>query len=607
MKQALQSKQKLTLRLSGYAASAGALMAIGSTANGQVVYSGLQNLELNAPSEILEMDMNSDMVTDFSFMIYATGESLSSDPYYSNYFLGYGVIYNPRTDFSNSWITKMATVRSYYSYYYGSTYKLSTAIPEGLEMGEIIDSNRFSWSNISYPYWAGALGFYYNESYRSFYGTNTSQWSAGDFLGQEKFLGVRFYIGAEQHYGWIRVSLGDLVDPVTIFDWAYEATAGVRILAGDGQGLNLPPHLLITGGHGFTANPIKTLTILTSEEITGLEVGDFVVTNGTSGNFTEVTAGWEYTVDITATAEGKVTVNIPAGVVTDLTALENIPSSASWNYDITPPYPTFPYLSDYSNYSYTYVYMEFNEPVEGLEISDFNLTNGSIYYMYEYSSGMRYELEVYTPNEGEVTLELLADAVQDMAGNPNESVSVSWIFDETPPEVIFDAGVVITPNSVNTVDITFSEPIQHLDIGYFNTTNGTNTDLQTLDAGLHYTLEVTADAPGTVIVLLPESSVYDFANNTNENTVTGWVYDLPNDIPVYEEGISIYPNPVSGNLHIELESESLIRILSMNGSVLYQQDHVLNETIDMSGFTPGVYIVQIESSDRVTQHKLIIE
>ncbi len=607
MKQSLHPKQKLVLRLSGYAASAGALMAIGSNASGQVVYSGLQNLELNAPSEIMELDLNSDMVTDFNFMIYATSESASSAPYYFNYFAGYGVIYNPRTDFNNSWITKMSTVRSYYSYYYGSTYKLYTAIPDGLELGEIIDSNRFSWSNFSYPYWAGALGIYYSVSSRSPYGTYTSQWSAGDFLGEEKFLGVRFYIGTEQHYGWMRVSLGSQVDPVTIFDWAYEATAGVRILAGDGQGLNLPPHLLITGGSGSTANPVKTLTILASEEITGLEVGDFIVTNGTADVLTEVTAGWEYTVDITATAEGKVTVDIPAGVVTDLTALDNIPSSTSWNYDITPPYPTFPYLSDYSNYSYTYVYMEFNEPVECLEISDFNVTNGSIYYMYEYSSGRQYELEVYTPSEGEVTLELLADAVQDMAGNQNLSASVSWIFDETPPEVTLDAGGTTIQNADNTVDITFSESIQYLDIMQFNTTNGTNTDLETLQVGLHYALEVTANAPGIVIIQLPEYSVFDAAYNGNIATSVGWLYEPPNLVPVSEAGISIYPNPVSGNLHIELESESMIRILNLNGSVLYQQDHVLNKTIDMSGFTPGVYIVQIESGDRVTKHKLIVE
>ena len=600
--------QKLALRLSGYAASAGALLTIGSVANGQVVYSGLQNLELNSTSEFLELDMDGDMANDFDFKFGSYSSSYSSAPYYLRSFLGYGVIYNPRTDaYKNSWMTSMATIRSvYYSYYYG-TYKFSAAIPNGLELGEIIDSNRQSWSNYSSPNWAGALGVYNSASSIGPYGTFSSYWGAGDFLGGEKYLGVRFYIGSEQHYGWIRVSLGDQVEPITIFDWAYEATPEKRILAGDDGVVNLPPHLLITGGNGYTAIQEKTLTILASEEITGLAIEDFVVTNGTASNLTEVTAGLEYTIDVTAISEGEVTADLPAGTVTDLTALDNIPSSASWEYDFTLPYPTFPYLSEYYNYDYINVYMEFNEPVEGLEISDFNITNGTINYLYQYYNGEEYDLEVYTPDEGDVTIQLLPNAVQDRAGNSSESTSVSWIFDETPPEVTLDAGVVITPDADNIVDISFSEPVQYLDMVQFTTINGTNTGMETLEEGLHYELTVTANDQGIVIVNLPENSVFDNAYNANSTAFTGWLYDIPNDLQSYEEGISIYPNPVNGNLHVELESESMIRILNLNGEVLYLQDHVLNEIIDMSGLTPGVYIIRIETQDKVIQHKLIVE
>ena len=611
MKPKKHPNQKLAVRLSGYAASAGALLTIGTTANGQIMYSGLQNLELNAPDELLELDLNSDMVTDFNFVIHLESDSWTSyyGYYYSNKIFAYGMIYNPRTDsYKNSWITKVSTTILSFSSYYGDTYKLIGDIPDGLELGEIIDSNRQSWSNYSDIGLAGLLGYYGSFNSYGPYGTNSSQIGVGKFLGEEKYLGVRFYIGTEQHYGWIRISLGDQVDPVSVYDWAYEATPDKRILAGDDGVVNLPPHLLITGGNGYTAIQEKTLTILASEEITGLAIEDFVVTNGTASNLTEVTAGLEYTIDVTATTEGKVTVDLPAGAVTDLTAIDNIPSGTSWNYDNTPPFTTFPYQSEYSNSSYEYVYMEFNEPVEGLDISDFDITNGTISEINEYREGIEYEILVITPNEGEIIFELKAGAVEDRAGNPNESASVSWIFDETPPEVTLDAGVTTTPNAVNNVDVTFSEPIQYFDIGYFNTTNGTNTGLETLDEGLHYRLIVTANAPDEfVIVQLPEYSVFDFANNGNASTSVGWAYQPPTDLPVYEEGISIYPNPVNGNLHIELESESMIRILNLNGEVLYMQDHVLNDIIDMSGLTPGVYIIRIESSDKITQHKLIVE
>ena len=252
--------------------------------------------------------------------------------------------------------------------------------------------------------------------------------------------------------------------------------------------------------------------------------------------------------------------------------------------------------------------MEFNEPVEGLEISDFNITNGTITYLYEYSRGMEYELEVYSASEGEVTLELVEGAVQDMAGNTNEAVSASYIFDGTPPMVTLNAGVTTTSEAVNTVDVSFSESIQYLAMGYFNITNGSATDLVIVTPNIHYTLEVTAGASGNVIVELPDYSVVDMANNGNMEVSVNWLYEPASSIDRTIPRVnSVFPNPVNGNLHIDLERESLISIINMNGTVLYQQDHVLSEIIDMSGFVPGMYVLQVQNDQKIIQYKLIVE
>jgi hypothetical protein len=62
-----------------------------------------------------------------------------------------------------------------------------------------------------------------------------TQWENGVTDG---FLGLRFNIGANTHYGWIRLNMG-LGDPVpayptTIVDWAFEDTPGTAIDAGAG-------------------------------------------------------------------------------------------------------------------------------------------------------------------------------------------------------------------------------------------------------------------------------------------------------------------------------------------------------------------------------------
>ena len=60
---------------------------------------------------------------------------------------------------------------------------------------------------------------------------SNSQW-CGDV--DDGYLGVSFDLSGSTHYGWIRMDVdvnGD--DIITIKDFAYEATAGVQILAGD--------------------------------------------------------------------------------------------------------------------------------------------------------------------------------------------------------------------------------------------------------------------------------------------------------------------------------------------------------------------------------------
>ena len=335
MKQTLHSKQKLALRLSGYAASAGALLAIGPSAKSQVTYSGMQNIDVPIPDTYLEIDLDGDLVNDFGF--YGDGYYLmySYSAFFSKVDIGYAVLVNPRTEsYANSWITRLGTVTIESSSY---VYSMQGRMVDGLELGEMIDSQRSQWinsNNIDFP---GALGVQYAVSYYGPYFTYYNSWEAGEFLGQEKYIGVRFYIGTEQHYGWIRLSMGEDVEPVTIIDWAYEETPGVPIQAGDGLGVSLPPYLRITGGAIASTIPERTLTISASDEISGLEIGDIQVTNGTAENLTEVTAGYEYTVDITAEAEGNVVVEIPAGSVTFASGGDNTSVSSGWNYDITGP------------------------------------------------------------------------------------------------------------------------------------------------------------------------------------------------------------------------------------------------------------------------------
>jgi hypothetical protein len=417
MKKTLHQKQNLVARLSGYAVSAGAILALTPTAKGQIVYSGLQNIQLNMPDSIFALNMDGDTVSDFNFIIH--GESTIStypDPLvYIKRGYGFGIMLNAKTDtYKNSWIyrntyvtqtntTSLGTITSTYTY----------PMINGLNTGVQIDSAQTMWKNASSFAYSGLLGYGFMYSYWGAY-SGFYAYGYGDFFGQEKYIGVRFYIGNDQHYGWIRASLGDYIDPMTIIDWAYESTPGDSIITGAGDYEGPVPVL----DAGLTTTQIQTVNLSLSfaERAYGFDLSKLDITNGTASNLVELIPGKQYTFDITATDEGAVIVELPAGSVVDL------------------------------------------------------------------------------------------------SGNENESASETWI--HTAP---------------------------------------VNIDL--------------------------------------------------NDV----QGISIYPNPVSDVLYIKLESEASIKIIDLKGNIIFASEPSREKSIDMSRFNPGVYIVQIQNKDRITQHKIVVD
>jgi bilirubin oxidase len=73
------------------------------------------------------------------------------------------------------------------------------------------------------------------------------------------------------------------------------------------------------------------------------------------------------------------------------------------------------------------------------------------------------------------------------------------------------------------------------------------------------------------------------------------VYDPLSDVnKVYEEKISIYPNPVNSFIYIESSDEiESIQILSTEGKTISKDLKISDNIIDVSGLTNGFYILEI--------------
>lgn len=72
--------------------------------------------------------------------------------------------------------------------------------------------------------------------------------------------------------------------------------------------------------------------------------------------------------------------------------------------------------------------------------------------------------------------------------------------------------------------------------------------------------------------------------------------------------IHIFPNPASEIVHINnIPENATLRIIDLTGKVMYEQKGLNSfESVNISGFTNGVYLVQIKNKGSISNKKLIV-
>ena len=160
--------------------------------------------------------------------------------------------------------------------------------------------------------------------------------------------------------------------------------------------------------------------------MTGFEAADIAVVNGTKGTFTPVD-GDTYTLVVTPNAgfEGNLTVNVPAGVATDLAGNPNTAAPQSVQpVDTLAPSVAItddePGTANIAGGSILYTFT-FSQPVNGFTVGDVVVAGGT--KAGAFASGVDgssvYTL-VITPNagfQGNLTVDVAAGVATDLAGN----------------------------------------------------------------------------------------------------------------------------------------------------------------------------------------------
>ncbi len=214
-------------KLSKYIAAAGALGGVVG-ANSQIVYTDVDpDLTLFTISDstvVVPIDLDGDSNDDFGIMALHFTSASPGSSYSVN---GVGLV--PAS--SNQWA--------------GVSTSFGSSVVPALQLmnsGSSVNSG-LSWQS-SYG-WA-AVELNGSTSYMGSFSLDIGRWFAED----DGYAGVRFLIGGDVHYGWMRFDVSANGDTITLKDYAYHSQSDSSITAGqmttsieDNKGLNV----LITG------------------------------------------------------------------------------------------------------------------------------------------------------------------------------------------------------------------------------------------------------------------------------------------------------------------------------------------------------------------------
>ena len=202
-------------KIASYSAMASAFLFVHFTAEGQIIYTDVDPDETyNINGDEYALDLNNDGLTDFTLNVI---DFTVPDLFYT---VVYGTLYFDGLiqDVLLVPISGNSVAGSSGSYVY----------PYALNSGDIINGGLPFQSNslqtmvsylgiIDYPSLGAVYGFYSN----------------GNWIGvSDKYLGLKFQIGADTHYGWARLDCGADHHTFTIKDYAYNATPDASIIAG---------------------------------------------------------------------------------------------------------------------------------------------------------------------------------------------------------------------------------------------------------------------------------------------------------------------------------------------------------------------------------------
>jgi hypothetical protein len=329
------------------------------------------------------------------------------------------------------------------------------------------------------------------------------------------------------------------------------------------------------------ASPIP-VTVTFSKAVTGFTSGDVVVVNGTVGSFSGT--GTTYTLDVTPSGNGAVTVDVAAGVAQDAAANGNLVAvQLTKTYDtVAPSAAISSSVSSPTNALPIPFTVTFSETVTGFTSGEVTIGNGTI-GLFTAVSGTMYTFTITPGGDGTVTVDVAAGVGQDVAGNFNSAATqLAGTYDSTQPIVTISS---LASNQTRTspipVTVTFSEMVTGFTSGEVVVVNG-NVGSFT-GSGTTYTFNVTPSAQGAVTVDVAGSVAQDAAGNVNSAAVQlSRTYDtVAPTVAIGAPSLSVANNGVSVTYTVTYTGADSVTLA--NANIALNATGTANGSIAVSG------------------------
>jgi len=203
------TSENLSNRLTHYSALSLAIAGIAG-AHGQIVYTDVNPDGHSSMSNVaIPIDLDQDMTREFDVRLRGAVDLVI---FVNSSLTGASVLGNPEGGSLGN-------------------YRYPFALDYGAVIGPIASTTSSAWNNDI------TQTLVWNNC--SLYGGDYAQWCDAD----DKYLGLRFQIAGQTHYGWARLSVhvgtGQLPEDWFLKDYAYNSVAGETIMAGEGGVLGI--------------------------------------------------------------------------------------------------------------------------------------------------------------------------------------------------------------------------------------------------------------------------------------------------------------------------------------------------------------------------------